>query len=68
MKKIRIIFENDEKKIGYIIDPANQQCTSGTFDLNGEVIIEVSQEGKIQNVTELCQQISWILMASIKNE
>lgn len=68
MNKIKIILETDGKKIGYIIDAEKQHCTSGTFDINGEAINEVSQSGSIDNPTELCQQISWILMACLKNK
>lgn len=67
MKNIRVIFETDDKKIGYVIDTENQRVTSGTFDDAGRKIVEISQDGAIKNPDEVCKQIYYVLLAGIKN-
>jgi len=67
MKKIRIVFESEDKKIGYIIQPDTMHCVSGSFNEECDEIVEISQEGTITNSKELCQQISWVLGAALKN-
>jgi len=67
LKKIRIILESDKCNIGWIITPETQNCIAGVFDENNEFIIEKSQDGKIENQKEFCQQIYFTLLTSIKN-
>ena len=67
MKKIRVVFETEDKKIGYLIDPDNQRVISGTFDDAGRHIVEISQEGAINNPDEICKQIYYVLLAGVKS-
>lgn len=67
MRRIRVIFETDGKKVGYIIDPEGQKVTSGVFDDAARQIVEVSQEGLIKNAEEVCKQIYYVLLAGTKN-
>ena len=65
MKKVTILFEQEGSKVGYVIDAEKLYCISGKFDEQGKNIIEVSQEGTISNKKELCQQITWVLSATL---
>lgn len=67
MKQIRVVFETDGQKIGYVLDAETQRFTSGKFDENCKEIIEKTQDGVIDNPEELCKQIYFVLIAGIKN-
>ena len=67
MKQIKIVFETGDQKIGYILDAETQRCIAGKFDKSGTDIVEKSQDGSISNPEELCKQIYFVLLASIKN-
>lgn len=66
MKKVRIIFETDEKSVGYIIDTESNRLVSGDFNDDCSEILNVSQQGSISNIKEFCQQISWTILTALK--
>lgn len=66
MAKIRIILETPNKNIGYLIDCDSHHVKSGTFNEDCDDIVEISQNGQIQDVTQLAQQIQWTILGALK--
>lgn len=66
MKKIKIVFESDGKKIGYVIDVDSKNFKSCNFDESYQEK-EVSQDQHIDNPRFFIQQIVSVLMGALRS-
>lgn len=66
MKKIKIIFESDDKKIGYSIDVEKKNFQSCHFDQSYQEMA-ISQDQFIDNPKFFIQQIVNVLIGALKS-
>lgn len=66
MKKIKIVLETNDKKIGYVIDVESKNFKSCAFDANYQES-EVSQDQSIEDPRFFVQQIVNVLMGALKS-
>lgn len=66
MKKIKIVFESDDKKLGYSIDVDAKNFRSCNFD-DAYNERDVSQDQYIDNPKFFIQQIVSVLMAALRS-
>lgn len=64
MKKIKIILESDDKKMGYIIDVEKRNFKSCNFDANYNEA-DLSQDQFIDSPKFFIQQIVNVLMGAL---
>lgn len=67
MKKIKLVFESNENKIGYLIDPETKVCVSGKFNNDLTEIIEDEQTVVIEDISRFTKQLSFVLAAAIRD-
>jgi hypothetical protein len=66
MKKIKIVFESDDKKLGYVIDVESKNFKSCNFD-DSYKEKDVSQDQHIDNHRFFIQQIVSVLMGALRS-
>lgn len=66
MKRIKIVFESDDQKLGYVIDVENKNFKSCNFDKSYDEI-DVSQNQHIDNPKFFIQQIVSVLMGALRS-
>lgn len=66
MKRIKIVFESDDKKLGYVIDVESKNFKSCNFDDSYQEK-DVSQDQYIDNPRFFIQQIVSVLMGALRS-
>lgn len=66
MRKIKIVFESDDKKLGYVIDTESKNFKSCNFDENYQEI-DISQDSFIDNPKFFIQQIVSVLLGALRS-
>jgi hypothetical protein len=66
MKKIKIVFESDTKKLGYVIDVEMKNFKSCNFDDKYQET-DVAQDQFIDNPRFFVQQIVSVLMGALRS-
>ena len=66
MKQIKIVFETDSKKIGYLIDVEKKNFKSGSFTDKYE-ITDVSQDAFIDDRRFFIQQIVNVITGALNS-
>lgn len=68
MKQVKIVFETNGKKVGYLLNLDSNICTSGKFNDNLTAIEEESQSGVIDNPQEISKQIYFVILAALNDK
>lgn len=66
MKRIKIVFESDDKKIGYVIDVDTKNFKSCNFD-EAYQEKDISQDTKIDSPRFFVQQIVTVLLGALNS-